>query len=179
MSLRIETIMVKGYDKIRESIVEFNSENCIVNFGRYVCVDFEEISCDLERRYVKELNENLEDLCLEIFIDKMKTLTKEELIDKIVNIQKYGTYSFEERYDSDYIEFLKDNIEDEKAYDYIYRYMKKTLDDLIEKDKETANKLKIKNLKKEIENYSESIKSFTDKIKQKEQLLNELLESLN
>lgn len=141
MGLKINNIFIDSEEKIREGIAKFNALNCRSNYIGYLDSETDD---EFERKYILRLNDNLEDLCIDLYKESINNLTEEGLREQLICNEGNGVYGVYDRDNESLCEYVENILTDKEAYDIIKSHMEQTLDSMIKE----ANKTK---LDKEIE----------------------------
>lgn len=128
----IENIFRDKFQIIRNAIEQMPVENCLNNFTKYLLTERQGNQIDeFEKKYIELLREGGEEFVLGIYADYYNSLTKEELVKQLLNIEQNGRGCICDCvYDCEFVWLLSGIITEEKAHEYIKNYMLNVLDKL-------------------------------------------------
>lgn len=170
--MEINKIFKDEKEGLLERIENLPVFNCIKNFESYLNV---KADSDFERKYIIALDNNIIDLAKEIIIKHYESLSKEELLNKLVIAHIDSPYSFYSYYDNNELSEFFDNYgyNDADAHELIKEYM-------LNQYKILVNKLRLTNKEERMDSIVKSIEDIEKVIKDKQKKLidlrNELVE---
>lgn len=173
MELNINKIFIDSEEKIREGIANFSMLNCRKNYVQYIKA---ETNNEFEEKFVRALEDSLDDLCLTIFKKRIEGLSKKELIADLIEAERNGVYGINDRDIESLYEYLEYNVTDKESYEIIKTHMEVTLDTLIMNLNKTKKDKIIDSKKRELENIERNIKYYEKCIADKAKLEAELNE---
>lgn len=162
--MEITNVFKNEREEILKAIINLPKDNCIENFDKYLDLSPEG---EFERRYINTLSNNLTKFARKVLRNKYNKLSKEELLEEIIEANMDVPYSYESYCANDeFNEFIENNTDTLcEAYELIKEYMAECYYLLITEIESSKKQNKINNYKKMIEEKENNIKKYENDIK--------------
>ena len=162
--MEIKNVFKNEREEILRFITNLPKDSCIENFNKYLDLSPQG---EFERRYINTLCNNLKKLGKKVLRNKYDKLSREELLEEIIEANMDAPYSYESYCDNgEFDEFIGNNTDNlEEAYKLIRDYMGECYNLLIAEIDSSKKQNKINNYKKMIEEKENNIKRYENDIK--------------
>lgn len=168
----IDKIFIDEYKAIKERIENMPIEKCARKYENYINENASDKSVDdFEREYINRLRKFNEDFIISVYRQHYNGLTKDKLIEILLESQRYGLSCLvDDLYDFDYEYFFLNYFSPKETHELIKNHMLKVLEDLYEE-------LTISRIELERKNLQSKIETNTEKIERLKQEIDELLKT--
>lgn len=167
-----KTFGINQEQKIIENINNIPLENCINNFTTYLTIKEEETSnfSSLELDFLNELksDSNLANFIWKLESKKIKSNSKEELIEKIRILTFEGSRTLDDCYTEDLLDIIEYKFNDADIYQDLKEYMLTTFNNLLKQKKLTRKEEELNACIKRIEYNKSAITSWKKQLEDME-----------